>query len=257
MDTQPMRQNLDKREIHFPNGNRAQVVHSPIGTRATDIIHSLGIPQPSALIMIAGGASKMEKQIITALSSSFTYGIVRVAASLDALIVDGGTQSGVMELTGLGVAQLEHKPFLLGVVPAGLVTYPGKSMNETSDQGAPLDPNHSHFVLVETEEWGGETETMYELAQVFSQGSPSLTVLVNGGGIAKREVLYSVRQRRPIIVLEGSGRVADEVANALHAKSASLSDSELAEIVTDGDLHLFPVTGSAVALGQLIERLLG
>src|SRR5438105_5055212 len=117
MDMQPKRQTLNKQEIHFLNGNRAQAVHSPIGTHATDIIHSLGIPQPGALIMIAGGASKMEKQIICALSSSFTYGIAQVAASLDALIIDGGTQSGVMELAGLAVAQQEHKPFLLGVAP--------------------------------------------------------------------------------------------------------------------------------------------
>ena len=97
---------------------------------------------------------------------------------------------------------------------------------------------------------------MYELAHVFSQDSPSVALLIDGGGITKREVLCCVRQRRPIVVLEGSGRVADEVANALRSKSSSLSDSAIAEIVADGDLYLFPVTGSVVALEQLMEHLL-
>lgn len=255
MDAEPKRQTLAIQEIHFANGNTAQAVFSPIGTQATDLIQSLGISQPGAIIMIAGGAFKMERQMMFTLAASFTYGIPHLAAALDALIIDGGTKAGVMELIGLGVTQQPRRPFLLGVTPLGMVTYPGKSKS-SNQEVVTLDPNHSHFVLVEADKWGEETEMMYELAHIFSQGCPSVALLINGGGIAKREVLYCVRQRRPIVVLEGSGRVADEVANALRSKSSSLSDSAIAEIVADGDLHLFPVTGSVVALEQLMERLL-
>jgi len=260
MDMQPDGEaqdpSLRQQEIRFPNGNKAWAVLSPIGTHVKDLMRCLSIPQPRAIIMIAGGAAQMEKQIMSALSASVSYGVVHVASSLGALIIDGGTQSGVMELTGLGVAQQEHRPLLLGVTPAGLVSYPGQSISKTCHQGTPLDPNHSHFVLVETDEWGGETDTMYELARAFSRNHPSLAVLVNGGDITRKEVLYCVRQKRPIIVLEGSGRVADEVAHALHDQSSLLADSELVEIIADGDLYPFPVTGSTVALKQLMHRLL-
>jgi hypothetical protein len=171
-------------------------------------------------------------------------------------MIDGGTQAGVMALIGLGVAQQQHKPTLLGVAPIGLVTNPGKSTDETSSEVVPLDPNHAYFVLVDTDEWGGETETMYELAQVLSQNSPSIALLINGGGIAKREVLHNVRQRRPIIIFEGSGRLADEIASMVRNKRIPPPDPELAEIIADRDLYFLPLTSSAADLEQLTRRLI-
>lgn len=256
MDTLPLRQPLKKRVIRFTNGNRAQAVLSPIDARVMDLVHALDIPQPGALVLIAGGASQMDNHIREELSPLFTDGIAHVAASLEALIIDGGTQAGVMALIGLGVAQQQHKPALVGVAPVGLVTYPGKSTDKTSREAVPLDPNHSHFVLVEADEWGGETETMYELAQVFSQSCPSLALLINGGSIAKREVLQNVRQRRPILIIEGSGRLADDIAAMMYKKPISPSDSELAEILADGDLYLFRLTSSVADLERLAQRLL-
>lgn len=256
MDTSPPHQPLHKQMIRFSNGNRAQAVIFPMDANVTDLVHTLSLSPPEALIMIAGGASQMDQRTSAELSPLFTEGIAHVAASLDALIIDGGTQAGVMALIGLGVVQQRHRPTLLGVAPSGPVTYSGQSTNKTSSEVIPLDPNHSHFVLVETDEWGGETEIMYELARVFSQKCPSLALLVNGGPIAKSEIVHNVRQRRLIIILEGSGRLADELAHIVHHTSASPSDPELAEIITDGDLHLFPLTGTPGDFVQLAQRLL-
>ena len=256
MDTQPAHQAINRQEIHFPQGNRALAVISPSGTHISDIVQALGIPQPKAVIMIAGGASKMGEHVRPDLSQLFTDGIAQVAASNEALIVDGGTQTGVMALIGLGVSKQPQRPILLGISPAENVTYPGKSMHRSGSAEVPLDPNHSHFVLVESNEWGGETATMYELAKAFSQGCPSVAILINGGAITKNEVLYNVRQGRPIIIIEGSGRLADEVARILHEKSSFDSDSDLTEIITLGKLYLFPPTGSTLELEQLTQRLL-
>src|SRR5882762_2814951 len=201
---------MNKQEIHFPNGNRAQAVIAPIGTRAIDLVRALDFPQPRASILIAGGASKMDEQIHPNLMQLFV-GIAHFAASFHALIIDGGTQTGVMALIGEGVAQQPSKPTLLGISPAGRITYPGKSESATERKMRPLEPNHSYFVLVEANEWGDETATMYDLANVLSEDRPSLAVLINGGAIAKSEILHNVRQRRPIIIIQGSGRLADEI----------------------------------------------
>ena len=260
MDTQPASQSMNKREIHFPNGNLAQAILPPAGTRATDLLHTLNIRQPNAVIIIAGGASKMDEQVHPDLDRLFTRGIAQVATSTRALIIDGGTHAGVMAIMGQAVAEQQRRSTLLGVAPAGIVTYPGKSTcmsGSKSVPGVPLDPNHSHFVLVETDEWGGETETMYELAKTLSAGSPSVAVLINGGSIAKSEVLHNVRQRRPIIVIEGSGRLADEIARLWQEKPSSFSDAQLSEIILHGNIHLFPLTGSAMELAQLTKHLLG
>lgn len=256
MDIQPVHQAMNIQEIHFPQENRALAVFPPSGTDTTEIVQALGIRQPKAVIMIAGGASKMGEHVRPDLAQLFTDGIAQVAASNKALIIDGGTQAGVMALIGQGVSKQSLRPVLLGISPAEKVTYPGKLTHRAGSEEVPLDPNHSHFVLVESNEWGGETETMYELAKFFSQGCPSLAILINGGAIAKNEVLYNVRQGRPIIIIEGSGRLADEVASTLHEKSSFDSDPDLAEIITLGKLYLFPLAGSTLELEQLTQRLL-
>src|SRR4029077_4873675 len=132
-----------------------------------------------------------------------------------------------------------RKSSLLGVAPAGKVTYPGGPPVAGNDS-APLDPNHSHFVLVDGNEWGSETETLFELAAGFNV--PVLAILVNGGAIAKDELLQSVRENWPVIVIEGSGRLADDVA-ALKKQPSQIEDPVLAEIVEEGDLRVFPITG--------------
>ncbi len=65
-----------------------------------------------------------------------------------------------------------------------------------------------------------------------------------------------MRQGRPVIVIEGSGRLADEIAGILREQPPSITDPELSEITTSGDLHLFPLAGSAQELEQLTQRLL-
>ena len=247
---------MNKREIHFPNGNLAQAILPPAGTRATDLLNTLNIRQPNAVIIIAGGASKMDEQVHPDLDRLFTRGTAQVAASARALIIDGGTHAGVMTIIGQAVAEQQRRTTLLGVAPAGIVTYPGQSTEIRGKECVPLDPNHSYFVLVETDEWGGETDTMYELAKTLSAGHPSVAILINGGSVAKSEVLHNVRQRRPIIVMEGSGRLADEIARLWQEKPSSIPDPQLAEIILHGNIHVFPLAGSTMELVQLAKRLL-
>src|SRR5262249_913947 len=67
--------------------------------------------------------------------------------------------------------------------------------------------------------------------------------LVNGGAIAKDELLQSVRRNWPVIVIEGSGRLADDIAG-LKKEPSQIEDPMLAEIVEEGDLRIFPITGA-------------
>lgn len=256
METQPTRQAMNKREIHFPNGNQAQAIFPPTNTHTADLLRALGIQQPNAVILIAGGASKMDERLTPNLFRLCSDGIAQVATSFKALIIDGGTQAGVMAIMGQAEAEQQQRPTLLGIAPAGRVIYPGKSADMSNNEGVSLNPNHSYFVLVEADEWGGETETMYKLAKTLSAGCPSVAVLINGGPITKCEILHNVRQKRPIIVIEGSGRLADEIARLWKEKPSTIPDSQLTEITLHGNIHVFPLTGPAKGLIQLTKRLL-
>lgn len=255
MDTQPEQQAIRIQEIHFSNGNQARAVISSGSASTTDLLHALSIPQPAAVILLAGGAMQMDEIIHPDLVQLFTHGIAHAAASLDALIIDGGTQSGVMALMGQGVAGQQKSVTLLGVTLSDHVTYPGNP-RRPQRESIPLEPNHTHLVLVEAEEWEDVTKTMYDLAHALAAHCPSVAVLVNGGPIAQSEILYNVRQGRPIIVIEGSGRLANDLASIKRGQPIPTRDPALAEIARHGTLHMFPFDGNMHKFTQLVERLL-
>ena len=231
---------IQPQELVFPNNNGAKLVSASHGTPMASVIESLGISPPKNLILVIGGADKLDEKLTARLTQLFSRGIARAAADAEALIIDGGTQAGVMQIMGQSIVDRGRKSSLLGVAPAGKVTYPG-GPSVVGDDSAPLDPNHSHFVLVDGNDWGSETETLFELAAAFNV--PVLAILVNGGAIAKDELLQSVRRNWPVIVIEGSGRLADEVA-ALKEQPSQIEDPVFAEIVEEGDLRIFPITGA-------------
>src|SRR6266571_4023993 len=120
---------MDKQQITFPNGNKAWVVTPAKNASYTEIIQELDIQHPKALLMISGGAANMDESEKNALAPLFSDGIASIAAEMEAMIIDGGTQAGVIELVGLGVAEQGRQSELLGVAPDGKVTYPGQPTN--------------------------------------------------------------------------------------------------------------------------------
>ncbi len=249
---------LKNKEVKFPSGNRAQLVRPAAGTPAADILKKLKIEKPEALIMIVGGAANVDKSLNLLLVQLLSRGIARTAAETGAMIIDGGTRAGVMELMGQGVADRGRKSILLGVAPAGRVTYPGGPKGGSISEGAPLDPNHSHFVLADCDDWGCEDAVMFELAQVLAQRTPAITILVNGGEYSKNEVLKSVRQGWPLIIIEKTGRLADEIAafwkeKVDNKKDPGIEDPVMAEIIADGNIQIFPLDCPLEKMDTLIH----
>jgi hypothetical protein len=113
-------------EIVFPNENAAKLLAPLLGAQMASLIEALGIsPPPKNLILLIGGADKLDERLASRLTQLFSRGIARAAADAEALIIDGGTQAGVMQIMGQSVIEGGRKSSLLGVAPAGKVTYPG------------------------------------------------------------------------------------------------------------------------------------
>src|SRR4029077_15864190 len=123
------------------------------------------------------------------------------------------------------------------------------------DDRVPLEPHHTHFVLVEDAGWGGETETMLSLVDALSAAAPALVVVANGGSVSRREVLGHVRSGREVVVLAGSGRLADEITDVLPGGGPA-KDSALAEIAA-GRIPVFDARAPASALAEVVRARLG
>jgi hypothetical protein len=245
---------MKKNTITFDNGNHAVVVTAQRDTDAQAILRALAFTQPDGVIMVFGGAKGLDDSRKALLTELFTDAIAPAAAELGTLIIDGGTQSGVMAIMGEALARDGRGSQLLGIAPAGKVTYPGGPSDAGISDGAPLEPNHSHFVLVESDEWGGETGTMFKLAGALNV--PVATMLINGGSIAGGEALQSIRNGWQLLVVDGSGRFADELSAAVRDGQFAKS-VEVSEIARSGRVVLFPVNGPAEKLRNELRRMLG
>ena len=244
---------MKKNTITFENGSRAVVVTAPGNANAKAILEALGITLPRAVILLFGGAKGLDDSRKAHLATLFADGVARVAAELVALIIDGGTQSGVMAMMGEAVARSPATVQLLGIAPKGKITNPEIAGAAAVSDGTPLEPNHSHFVLVESNEWGGETGKMLELARAFK--APIVAILVNGGAIAADEALQSVRNGWQLLVIEGSGRIADELSAAIR-DGQSAKSTKVTEIARSGHVTLFNVDDGAEKLRHELRRML-
>ena len=245
-----MPQEIKKESILLPN-KRAVAVFPAADASAADIIAALDLQPHKTVILIMGGADNIDEKLGPRLIQLFSRGIARAAANANAVIIDGGTQSGVMAMMGQGVADRGCKCSLIGVTPKALVSYPGSTVTSTSVN---LDPNHSHFVLVEGSDWGSERATIFNLVGALTGNAPGVAILANGGANARDEAVQAVRQNLPLIVIEDSGGLADEIATAWKARPALPDDPAMAEIIADGRIEFHLLNNSIEGAERLILR---
>lgn len=225
---------------------------------ATTIAAQLDLPAYRAVLAVVGSAGSLGPQLLPRLRQLFEQTVARAAQQATAVLVDGGTQAGVMALLGEAVAALGYATPLVGVAPAALVSYPQGPVTEVA-----LEPHHSHFVLTPGTRWGDETATLFGIVQALcgpaGQARPAAMLLVGGGAVARTELLAAVRLGLPIVVLAGTGGLADELAGAWFARSAGspLADPILAETMANGHVQVHPLEAPAEDLEAALLHHLG
>lgn len=200
--------------ISFENGRQAEWVIVPPDADANAVLAALGLAVDQPVVVVSGSTRPIPDRKKHRLADLLSRGVANAAKESKAVIITGGTQAGVIELTGLGVAERGRATTLIGVAPLGKVNFPGMPETQKKGETAPLDPNHTHFVLVESDQWGGETDLIFRLAKAIAGSKTAATVLFGGNprGIAMQEVLRTVRNKSPLVVVEGSQRLADEIS---------------------------------------------
>lgn len=246
-----MPQQIKKEFLNFSNKRRATAVFPTADATAADILEALDLKPHKTVILIMGGADNIDDKLRPRLIQLFGRGIARAAANANAVIIDGGTQSGVMAMMGQGVVDRGCKCSLIGVTPKALVQYPGSAIQSSVN----LDPNHSHFVLVEGNEWGSELGTIFNLTNALTAEVPKVVaILASGGANARDEVVQAVRQNLPLIVIERSGGLADEIVAAWKARPNLPEDPAMAEIVCDGRIEFHLLNNTVEGAERLILR---
>ena len=216
------------------NNQAGDIQASRIRIASTDEIaaalDSAGLRLDRAVIVLVGGAGTMGEKEFETVAQVLRDEVVPVAERRDAVVIDGGTDSGVMQLIGRARSTLGGRFPLIGVAAEGTVLVPGAGT--PSPDAVKLEPNHTLFLLVPGTQWGDEARWMMDVAGVVAGvvagRRSSVTVLMNGGQIAYTDVAASLGSGRPVVVLAGSGRTADAIAKARAGKGGDNRAVEIA-----------------------------
>jgi hypothetical protein len=222
-----------------------QVARVEEGAGLDDALGALGAPRGVPVIVLVG-AGKLDAVATERLTPIFRDALAPLARALGAVVVDGGTDSGVMQLMGRTRAETKDAFPLVGVAPEGAVEANGHD-------GVPLEANHSHALLVPGAQFGDESTAIAATATEIAQGMPTITVLLGGGDVSWADVEASIAARRPVLVVSGTGGTANAIAAALggsdgNSRAAAIADSGLVVVVPAGDVP---------AIARAVGRVLG
>jgi len=108
----------------------------------------------------------------------------------------------------------------VGVAPEGLVAWPGGPYSTKflwwGEKRWQLESHYSHFILVPGNQFGDESSWIVDTATALSKDHQSVTILINGGEISRKDIELSLEHERPVIALSHTGRLADELASQPH-----------------------------------------
>lgn len=176
-------------------------------------ILQLEIRIPNACIVLVGGAGGISDDEMSRVEKFLREVIIPFAESRQLVVLDGGTDAGIMRLVGRARAEMDGTFPLIGIVAVDTVFWPGRAPVK-SDASA-LEPNHPFFLFAPGKDWGAESPWIAKTATVISGSLPSITILLNGGEIALQDVARSLAENRQVLTVAGSGRKADVLAAAL------------------------------------------
>nr|XP_023486051.1 transient receptor potential cation channel subfamily M member 2 isoform X2 [Equus caballus] len=224
-----------------------------------------GLDVPNLLISVTGGAKDFNMK--PRLKNVFRRGLVKVAQTTGAWIITGGTHTGVMKQVGEAVRDFslsssynEGEVVTIGIATWGTLHnreglihptggFPAEYIVDEDGQGhlTCLDSNHSHFILVDDGthgRYGVEIPLRTKLEKFISEQTkerggvaikiPIVCVVLEGGPGTLHTIYNAITNGTPCVIVEGSGRVADVIAQV-----AGLPISEITISLIQQKLSMF------------------
>lgn len=211
-------------------------------------VAELQLPPRPLIVLLSDFESKLNDQVQSICSR------VIVPAALDpgALILDNAHCSGCARLVAQAALEQDKATPLLGVVP--------------SDRAATeIDGDHD-LVLRLPAGWADTAKYTFQIAdELVKDGSgqkPAMAMLFGGADAEKKALLRCARRSWPVMVLKGTGGLADQIISAQNPDPNSVPnppDAELKEILETARIFASSIETSAddlsrILLGRLDQR---
>lgn len=217
-----------------------------IDLSATDTVDSIVAQiktQPRPLILLLGD---YDVSLDPTVRSLFSRALIPAAVGSGVVIIDNGANSGCSAAVGQAARDEDHGPTLLGIAPHG------------ADQ---LEPNHTTIVRL-TAEWSDPMKALIQITGELAKDSasidrPVLVVLFGGGNAEKGALVRCARREWPMLIVQGSGGIADEILKGMERTEdgkpqAPVADPDLREVIETADIYKFPISGNVDDLNRIL-----
>ncbi|WP_353063813.1 DUF4231 domain-containing protein [Tunturibacter psychrotolerans] len=228
-----------------------------IELQALDTIQTAAAKVPLSWDSIIVLLGTLDQPIAAQVRSICARSIAPMAARTKALIVDDGIDSGLSLLMGQAAAEVDQSPNLLGILDYEIEGF---------------DRNHS-FVVRLPAEWLDSAKAKFQLTVELAKGDPAsgigkvnsekvvLAILFGGGETERKALLRCTRRSWPIVLVQGSGGLADSILNARTPpidgiQKPPVNDPELREILEIGVIYPIPIEDSVDDLNRILLRLI-
>ncbi|UJR29010.1 hypothetical protein I4U23_010228 [Adineta vaga] len=206
------------------------------------ILEDGGNQKPVLIISVYGGARYFT--MTERLEKEFIRGVIDAATMADAWILTAGVNNGVSKLVGEGIShyrllrEYSNKVKCIGMTMWGTVNEHTRLELKTASNGSPrplcqrqipenvqedketIEPNHTHCILFDSgrlNEYLSDSQRHQFITEACRDRNDNhtcypVTIIVEGG-LGTLEVLESdINGERPIVLIQGSGRLADVLA---------------------------------------------
>ena len=174
----------------------------------------------SVIISITGGAGDFT--LSPMLQTAFFHGLAKAAHATNAWVITGGTDVGVMAMTGLALAEFGAKVNCIGIATWGVINnrhllegtrsldsvVTVERTSKSDHMGANLDRNHTHFLLVDNsktapEAFGGEIAFRFALEAMYCEKKrvPRVLIVMQGGPKTLESVYEAVNKKCPVVLV--------------------------------------------------------
>jgi hypothetical protein len=203
--------------VRFDAGRSARLAEVRSRSDLAPALRGLGLEPPLPVLVLVGGADGLDAAVARRLEGLFRDALAPLLEGLGAAVIDGGTDAGVMGLIGRARTRAQGRFPLLGVAPSAKIALPAGASRDAGGH-TPLEPNHSHFLLVPGADWADGAPWISSAAGALCGGMPSATLVAGGGEVTRLDLGLSLQAGRPALLLAGSGGAADAAAAALGAE---------------------------------------
>jgi hypothetical protein len=188
-----------------------------------DAWRSLGFSREQPTIVIVGGAGGMTEEDVAKVQAFFEKHLIPFAMSKNAVIIEGGTNSGVMAAIGRARKLTGENFPLVGILARDVEGIRTK-----------LEPHHTHFIFCPGNTWGDESEWIAAGASALSGSQPTIAIVINGGQITWEDVRMNIHYGRSVLIAEGTGRTADVIAETSTGRAF---DPKAIALIRTGKVH--------------------